>query len=489
MAAVDLGAQSGRVVVGRLDAGRIAIDEVHRFPNVPVQVAGTLHWDVLRLYEDVLTGLSAAGHVDSVGVDTWGVDFALLDRGGALLGNPVHHRDRRTDGAMEHVFARVPARELYERTGIQLLRINTIFQLAALAGAGDPSLEQAHRLLLIPDLLHFWLGGVAACELTNASTSQCLDARTQAWATDLLARLGVPAEPFRELVPSCSVLGALRGEVAEGTGLRHALVAVPGTHDTASAVAAVPFRDRRAAYISAGTWSLVGVELAEPLITDETFAANLTNEGGVGGRTRLLRNVDGLWLLHECRKAWAAAGRAWEFAELVAMAEQAPALRSFVEPNEPRFLAPGDLPARIASFCAETGQPEPEGPGAVVRCILESLALKHAQTVRTLGAVTGSPPPEIHMVGGGALNEPLCRWTADAAGLPVLVGPVEATAVGNLVGQAIALGELGSLDDAREVVRASFDPAVYEPSPSAAWPEALERFEHLANGRREQVLA
>jgi rhamnulokinase len=251
----------------------------------------------------------------------------------------------------------------------------------------------------------------------------------------------------------------------------------------------VPFRDRRAAYISAGTWSLVGVELADPLITDKTFAANLTNEGGVGGRTRLLRNVDGLWLLHECRKAWAAAGRAWEFAELVALAEQAPALRSFVEPNDPRFLAPGDLPARIASFCAETGQPQPDGPGAVVRCILESLALKHAQTVRMLGAVTGSPPPEIHMVGGGALNEPLCRWTADAAGLPVLVGPVEATAVGNLVGQAIALGELGSLDDAREVVRASFDPVVYEPSPSAAWPEALERFEHLANGRREEVLA
>jgi rhamnulokinase len=390
---------------------------------------------------------------------------------------------------MEHVFARVPARELYERTGIQLLRINTIFQLAALAEAGDPSLEQAHRLLLIADLLHFWLGGVAACELTNASTSQCLDARAQAWATDLLARLGIPAEPLRELVPSCTVLGPLRDEVAERTGLRHTLVSAPGTHDTASAVAAVPFRDPRAAYISAGTWSLVGVEVAEPLITDETFAANLTNEGGVGGTTRLLRNVDGLWLLHECRNAWAAAGRAWEFAELVAMAERAPALRSFVEPNDPRFLAPGDLPTRIASFCAETGQPEPDGPGAVVRCILESLALKHAQTIRMLGAVTGSPPPEIHMVGGGALNEPLCRWTADAAGLPVLVGPVEATAVGNLAAQAIALGELASLDDAREVVRASFDPAVCEPSTSAAWLEAVERFEHLANGRREQVLA
>ena len=489
MAAVDLGAQSGRVVVGRLDRGRLATREVHRFPNVPVRVAGTLHWDVLRLYEEVLAGLAVAGDVDSLGVDTWGVDFALLDRRGALIGNPVHHRDRRTDGVMERVFSEVPARELYERTGIQLLQINTIFQLAALAEAGDRSLELAHRLLLIPDLLHFWLGGVTACEVTNASTSQCLDARAQVWATDILARLGVPAEPFRELVPSCSVLGPLRDAVAGRTGLRGAVVAVPGTHDTASAVAAVPFRDSRAAYISAGTWSLVGVELPEPLITDETFAANLTNEGGVRGTTRLLRNVDGLWLLHECRNAWAAAGRSWEFAELVAMAEEAPALQSFVDPNDARFIAPGELPARIAAFCAETGQPEPDGPGAVVRCILESLALKHAQTIRILGTVTGSPAPKIHIVGGGALNEPLCRWTADAAGLPVLVGPVEATAVGNLIAQAIALGELGSLEEAREVVRASFDLPVYEPSLSAAWLEAVERFQHLTNGQREEVPA
>ena len=491
MAAVDIGAQSGRVVVGRLDGGRLTIAEVHRFPNVPVSVAGRIHWDILQLYEQVLDGITAAGPVDSVGVDTWGVDFGLLDADGSLLGNPVHHRDPRTDGVMERVFARVPARELYERTGIQLLPINTIFQLAAMTEGGAHALAAADRLLLVPDLLHYWLSGVAVCERTNASTTQCLDPRTGAWATDVLERLDIPAAPFRELVEPGTEIGRLRDDVAERTGLRDTRVAVPGTHDTASAVAAVPFRDPRAAYISAGTWSLVGVELAEPLITDDAFAANLTNEGGVGGTTRLLRNVDGLWLLHECRNAWAAEGRTYTFAELVSAAEATPELRSFIEPNDHRFLAPGDLPGRIRSFCLETGQPEPDGVGEITRCILESLALKHAQTVRLLGAVTGSRPPEIHIVGGGAQNGPLCRWTAEAAGLPVLVGPVEATAIGNLVTQAIALGELGSLEEAREVVRASFAPEVYEPSPSSAWLEATERFESLSepNGQREEVWA
>jgi rhamnulokinase len=494
MAAVDIGAQSGRVVVGRLDGERLAIEEVHRFPNTPVTAGGRLQWDILQLYQQVLEGISAAsrfGEIDSVGVDTWGVDFGLLDRDGSLLANPVHHRDRRTEGVMERVFARVPARELYERTGIQLLPINTIFQLAALVEAGGSALEVADRILLVPDLLHFWLSGVAVCERTNASTTQCLDPRTGAWATDVLERVGIPAAPFRELVPPSTVLGRLRDDVAERTGLGDTRVAAPGTHDTASAVAAVPFRDPHAAYISAGTWSLVGVELAGPLITDESYAANLTNEGGVGETNRLLRNVDGLWLLHECRNAWAAGGRTWTFHELVSAAEAVPPLQSFIEPNDPRFLAPGDLPGRIRAFCVETGQPEPAGAGEVTRCILESLALKHAQTVRLLGAVTGARPPEIHIVGGGALNGPLCRWTADAAGLPVLVGPVEATAVGNLVAQAIALGELGSLDDARAVVRASFELTVYEPSSSTAWLEATERFESLsgANGRREEVHA
>jgi rhamnulokinase len=484
MAAIDLGAQSGRVVVGRFDGKRLTIDEIHRFENVPVLAAGTLHWDALRLYEEVLRGLAAAarepGGVDSVGVDSWGVDFALVDRAGSLVGNPVHHRDRRTEGVMERVLARVPARELYERTGIQLMPINTVFQLFAMAEAGDRALEVAHGLLFMPDLFHFWLSGVASCELTNATTSQCYDPRAQAWATDILARLGLPAEVFRETVLPSTVLGPLRRQVGERTHLRRAVVVAPATHDTGSAVAAVPLRDRSSIYISAGSWSLVGVELTAPLITEETFAANLTNEGGVGGTVRLLRNVDGLWLLHECRQAWKAEGHDWDFEELVRMAEASPPLQSFVEPNDPRFLAPGDLPARIRAFCAETGQAVPTEPGEVVRCVLESLAFKHRQTILLLAATTGAAPSEVHIVGGGALNVPLCQWTADAAALPVLAGPVEATAIGNLAAQAIALGEVGSLDEARRVIRASFEPTVYEPSSSSAWLEAVDRFDQIA---------
>jgi rhamnulokinase len=495
MAAIDLGAQSGRVVVGRFDGERLSIVEAHRFENVPVLAAGTLHWDALRLYEEILEGLAAAASeshgIDSVGVDSWGVDFALIDAAGKLIANPVHHRDRRTEGVMERVFARVPARELYERTGIQLMPINTVFQLFAMTQAADRALEVAHRLLLMPDLFHFWLSGVASCELTNATTSQCYDPRAQAWATDILVRLGLPAEVFRETVTPSSVLGPLRQEVVERTRLRSAVVVAPATHDTGSAVAATPLRDSNSVYISAGSWSLVGMELAAPLITDETFAANLTNEGGLGGTSRLLRNVDGLWLLHECRKAWKAEGHAWEYQELVGLAEDSPPLRSFVEPNDPRFLVPGDLPARIRTFCAETGQEVPSDAGAVVRCVLESLALKHRQTIRLLAEAAGVAPPEIHIVGGGALNVPLCQWTADATGLPVLAGPVEATAIGNLAAQAMALGELASLDEARQVIRASFESTPYEPSAQSAWLEASERFGEiaLARGSRQEVNA
>jgi len=479
--AVDIGAQSGRVALGRFDGERLSIEEVHRFPNVPVHAGGTLYWDVLGLYGHVVDGLSAAartadGEVDSVGVDTWGVDFALLDRAGRLVQNPVHHRDRRIEGAMERAFDRIPARELYERTGIQLMPINTVFQLSAMVESGDPALEIAETLLLIPDLLHDWLGGVARCELTNATTSQCLDPRAQAWALDVADRLAIPRRLFAELVPPGTVLGPLLPEVADRARLRRTVVVAPATHDTASAVAAVPFRFSESVYISSGTWSLVGLELTDPLIDDAAFAANLTNEGGAAGTFRLLRNVTGLWLLHECRNAWALEGDDWTFDELVRLAEQAPALRSFIEPNDPAFLAPGDMPDRIRRRCAATGQDVPQEPAAVVRCILESLALKYRQTIELIERATGLNPPEIHVVGGGARNEPLCRWTAAATGLPVLAGPAEATLIGNAAVQAMALGELSSLDEVREVVRASFAPVAYEPLERARWDEAYARF-------------
>jgi rhamnulokinase len=492
LVAVDVGAQSGRVAVGRLDDGVLTVEEVHRFPNEPVLVQGTLYWDALRLFAEILDGLAAAGRatdgeVDSVGIDTWGVDYGLLDRAGRLVENPVHHRDRRTERAMEQVFARVPARELYERTGIQLMPINTVFQLFSAVAAHDPALEHAERLLLVPDLLHYWLTGVAACELTNATTSQCFDARAQAWAGDLLERLDIPTRLFPEIVRPATTLGPLLDEVAAATRLPRAAVVAPATHDTASAVAAVPFRRPDAAYISSGTWSLVGLELEQPRIDERTFAANLTNEGGVEGTSRLLRNVTGLWLLYECRRAWAAEGRRFTYEELVALAEDAPPLRSLIDPNDEAFSAPGDMPARIRRSCEATGQPAPEDAGAVVRCVLESLALKYRQTIGLLADATAVSPSELHVVGGGARNEVLCRWTANATGLPVLAGPAEATEVGNLLVQAIGLGELGSLAEAREVVRRSFAPTLYEPEERGAWDDAYGRFEALLPRAQELV--
>ena len=484
LVAVDLGAQSGRVALGRFDGERLSVSEIHRFPNVPVRTRGTLQWDVLRLYQDVLAGLRAAareaGAVDAVAVDSWAVDFGLIDASGRLLQNPVHYRDARRAAAFERVFAQVPRRELYERTGIQLIPINSIYELAAMAAESDPVLEAAETLLMIPDLVHYWLCGARVSEFTNATSTQCYDPRAGGWAIELLDRLGIPASLLPDVVQPATRLGAIAADVAEETGLDGAAVIAAGTHDTASAVGAIPFRRPGSAYVSAGTWSLVGLEVDRPVIDDCTFAANLTNEGGVGGTFRLLRNVTGLWLVHECRRAWAAEGHEYAFEELVALAGDAPPLRAFVEPDDPSFAEPGDMPRRVGEFCARTGQPEPGDPGAVTRCILESLALKHAQTIELLGEATGAAPAEVHMVGGGARNELLCRWTAEAAGLPVLVGPEEATEIGNLLVQAIALGELGSLDEAREVVRRSFAPAVVEPAGVPQWNEARERFATVA---------
>lgn len=479
-AAIDLGAQSGRVAVGRFDGERLGVTDVHRFPNVPVQTGGTLNWDILRLYREALDGLRAAareaGRVDSVAVDSWGVDFALIDSKGRLLQNPVHYRDVRRALAMDRVLARVPARELYQRTGIQLMPINTVFELGAMAAEADPALEAAQTVLLVPDLVHYWLCGATASEFTNATTTQCFDPHTGGWATDLLERLDVPTRLLPEVVQPGTLLAPLSATVAEETTLRNADVIAVATHDTGSAVAAVPFRQSDSVFLSTGTWSLVGLEVTTPVITDAAFGANLTNEGGVGSTFRLLRNVTGLWLIHECRRVWAQEGRDYSFDQLVALAKGAPPLQSFIDPNDHAFDDPGDMPARVRAFCAHTGQVEPADPGAVVRCILESLALKHAQTIDVLASVAGVSPREIHVVGGGARNELLCRWTAAATGLPVLAGPEEATLLGNLLVQAMAFGEISSLVEGREVIRASVVPTLYEPQETPGWQEARERF-------------
>jgi rhamnulokinase len=479
LAAVDLGAQSGRVAVGHFDGAELAVEEVHRFANEPVERDGLLQWDLERLQQNAEAGLRKAGRVDAVGVDSWAVDFGLVDGDGRMLRNPVHYRDARRAAAFDAVLERVPAPELYRRTGIQLLPINTIFELAAMVAAGESALRDEATLLMIPDLFHHRLCGSMTTERTNATTTQCFDSDAGAWATDLLERLDIPAAIFPDVVEPGTDLGPVSADAAGRTGLGAARVIATATHDTAAAVAAVPAAGPNAAYLSVGTWSLVGVESAEPVVSDAAFRANVTNEGGVEGTFRVLRNLTGLWLLHECRRVWAGEGRSYEFSELVALARTAPALRSLVDPNDARFSEPGDMPARIAAYCRETGQDAPADDAAVVRCVLESLALKHAETVDLLAGVTGRTLDELHVVGGGANNDLLCAWTAEAAGRPVLAGPAEATLVGNLLVQAIALGELASIAEGRELVRASFPPVRHEPRGDEAWAEARERFAAL----------
>jgi rhamnulokinase len=489
MAAVDLGAQSGRVAVGRFDGERIAVEEVHRFENLPLSINGSLRWDLHRLYEETLIGLRAAARsadVRSLAVDSWAVDFGLLDRQGRLLQQPRHYRDARRADATATIYARIPPRELYERTGIQLIPINSLFELAAMAADGDPALREAETLLLIPDLFHHRLCGSRTTEFTNATTTQCFDPRAHTWANDLLERLDIPTRILPDVVEPGTPLGRLDDEVAAETGLRDATVVAAATHDTGSAVAAVPFRRADAAFLSVGTWSLVGFETAEPLITDATFSANVTNEGGIGRTYRLLRNVTGLWLLDECRRSWAADGRVYSFSQLADLSRSAPAFRSLVDPDDPAFVTPGDMPARIARYCARTGQPEPRDPADIGRCILESIALKHAHAVEAVSGATELEPAELHVVGGGAKNELLCDWTAQAAGLPVLAGPQEATLLGNLLVQAMALGEIGSPQEIREVVKRSVTLDVYEPRESSGWAEARERLSRLVGDEEMQ---
>ncbi len=466
MLAVDLGAETGRTVLGSFDGERLSVDEIRRFPNRPVEVAGTLHWDVLRLYADVLDGVRAAGRVDSIGVDSWGVDFGLLDRAGRLVANPVHYRDRRTEGMPEAAFRRVSREEIYARTGIQFIPINTLYQLMALVTSRDPQLEVADRLLTMPALFGYWLTGARADEYTDATTTQCYDPRAGRWATDMLDKLGIPVRIFGDVVKPGTDLGAPRAEL----GLAALRVIAPGTHDTASAVAAVPFQgSQNAAYISSGTWSLVGIETGVPVINPESLQANLTNEGGVAGTIRLLKNVMGLWLLQECRRTWALTGMDMPYEELLRLADAAPRFAAVIDPDDERLLRPGDMPARIAQISAESGQPLSAEPGVIARCILESLALKYRRTVDQIERVSGMQIRTIHVVGGGSNNRLLCQMAADACGRPVVAGPVEATAIGNLLVQAIALGLVSSLEQARELVRRSVTLEKYEPKSTHEW--------------------
>jgi rhamnulokinase len=460
-AAIDLGASSGRVLTGRLEGGRMALADVARFPNRPVRLPDGLHWDLLGLFAQSLDALRAAGPLRGVGIDTWGVDYGLLDAGHRLLGIPYHYRDGRSDPMVERAFARVPQAEQYRVTGIQTMPINTAFQL--LADEGGDALACAARLALVPDLLALWLSGVLANERTNASTTGLLDARTGEWAHDLVAGLGLPGRLFADLVDP----GTLLGPVLPEHGVGPVPVFTVAGHDTASAFVAAPVADEHAAILSSGTWSLLGVELDAPVLTEAARAANLTNERGIDGTTRLLKNVMGLWLEQECARTWGL-----DHAELFAAAAAAPAGGALFDPDDPAFLPPGDMPARIAAACTATGQPAPDGPGPVVRSIIESLACKYRLVLERLQHVSGRDIRSIHVIGGGVRVELLCRRTADLTGCEVLAGPVEATAMGNLLVQARAAGDLGSLADIRAVAAASADAVVYEPSPDRAAADA-----------------
>ncbi len=467
------------------DGERLALEELHRFPTGPVRILDSLHWDVLRFWCEIQTGLAkAAGaygeSLASLGLDTWGVDFALLAADDTLIGNPYHYRDSRTNGIIEAACRVVPREEIYAQTGIQFLQFNTLFQLYAMVRAGSPALQMARTLLTMPDLFNFWLSGVKTNEFTNATTTQCYDTRRGAWAESLLERLDIPVRLFQEVTRPCSVLELLREPLADEAGCPSIPVVAVGSHDTASAVAAVPAEGNDFIYISSGTWSLMGVENTQALVNSDTLAHDFTNEGGLNHTFRFLKNIMGMWPLQECRREWARAGQSYSYDDLTALAAGAPALRSLIDPKDARFLPPGAMAGRVQAFCAESGQPVPQQPGEVVRCILESLALEYRRIKESLELLNGRRLGVIHIIGGGSRNRLLNQFTADATGCRVVAGPVEATAAGNVLAQMLALGHLTTLAEGRALVRKSFEMSVFEPQATAPWDEAYRRYLGLA---------
>ena len=478
--AFDLGAESGRGVLGNFDGERFTLEELHRFPNGGIRVLDSLHWDVLRLWAEMKAALSMCAQkgiaLGGIGIDTWGVDFALLGRGDVLLGFPYHYRDSRTDGMLEEAFRCLPQGTLFERSGCQFLQINTLYQLLSMVVHKSPLLDVTETFLMIPDLFNFWLTGRKVCEFTNATTTQFYDPRQQGWSKEICDALGLPSDILPEIVQPGTQLGTLLPSVAAETGLLEIPVIAPACHDTGSAVAAVPTQSEDWAYISSGTWSLMGIEISEPIVTNQALALNFTNEGGVEGTFRFLKNIMGLWLVQECRRTWAQTGDEMSYVQMAQLAESAEPFTALIDPDDDTFLPPGDMPARIVDYCERTGQPPLSGAGEILRCALESLALKYRWVIEKLEVVRGRSIDVIHIVGGGAQNETLCQFTADATGTQVLAGPIEATAVGNIAVQAIACGLIGSIVEARDIVRRSFNVITYEPRDSARWDEAYERF-------------
>jgi rhamnulokinase len=479
--AFDFGAESGRAVLAHVHGGVITTEDVHRFANEPVEYRGALHWDVARLWFEVRKALSRLEEVElsGIGVDAWGVDYALLGERGELLQNPYHYRDHRTSGIMDLVFQEVSKQEIYSETGIQFMPINTLYQLFAAKRETPELLCAAKRLITIPDLFNYWLTGHAVCEFTNATTTQMVNPVTRTWAHELMNRLGLPSGLPAEIVEPGSVVGILHLDVAGDTSLRGTPVIAPASHDTGSAVAAIAARDGTA-FLSSGTWSLVGMELDAPIINAEALRLNFTNEGGVCGTTRFLKNVMGLWMLQCCRQSWAVQGQVYEYRELMELAAREPAFAHLVDPDDESFLRPADMPAAINRFCAKTQQPPPNSPGAYARAVLESLAFKYRSVISSLEQLIAKPIKQIRIIGGGSKNRLLNQFTADATGRTVLAGPAEATSLGNVAIQILATGICSSLSEVRAMVERSFPTEVFEPVESDKWDHQAERFQHYS---------
>lgn len=481
MLAFDFGASSGRGILGQFDGEKLSIQEIHRFPNDPVEVSNHLYWDILRLYKEVQDGLlkfanGDFGQLQSIGIDTWGVDFGLLDSSGDLLGNPYHYRDSRTEGMMEEAFSRMTRGEIFSRTGIAFQKFNTLYQLLAICVKKPFVMDHAETLLFIPDLFAYFLTGEKSTEFTEATTSQLLEAGKASWSKDILKAMGIPDRIFTEIQYPGTVRGKVMPRLSRSLGIGQVPVVAVATHDTGSAVAAVPALDENFAFLSSGTWSLMGVEVDKPIINEKTLEWNYTNEGSVGGKYRLLRNIMGLWIVQECKREWERGGENYDFGELVEMAEASEPFIAFIDPDHDLFYSPGDMPRKVQEFCAGSGQRVPQTKGEILRCVFESLALKYRWSLDRLEEILQKSLDVLYIVGGGSKNKLLNQFTANAIKRPVVCGPTEATAIGNLMVQAMALGEIGNPRQIREVVRKSFPTEEYMPQNAVQWDDAYEKF-------------
>ena len=473
--AIDLGAESGRTIVGSLDGDKLTLTETHRFANGPVQLNDGLHWDVLRLWSDIKEGISKSKAIESIGLDTWAIDFALLDKNNSLLSNPFHYRDARTDGMLDEAFKRLPRAEIFSNTGIQFMQINTLYQLLAMSVQKSLFFDVAKTFVTIPDLFNYWLSGELTNEFTNATTTQCFDPRRRDLATSVLDTMEIPSHLFGPVTDPGTRIGTLLPGLAEETGAGTIPIVLPACHDTGSAVVAVPAKNQDFVWLSSGTWSIMGAEVREPCLSAKALEYNFTNEGGVFGTWRLSKNIMGLWLVQECRREWMRQGEEMSFDALTQLAAESEAFLSVIDPDVAEFLHPGDMPARIQKFCADTNQRVPQTKGEIIRVALESIALKYRLVLERLEELTGKHLDPLHIIGGGTKNKLLNQFTADSIGRSVIAGPVEATAIGNILMQAIGMKHLGSLAEAREVVRVSFEPEIYEPNRKADWDEAYSR--------------